>query len=211
MNWQHLSSTVIARCNSKWQVRVGLVLLLLVFTPALRQWLTASMWRHMVLQFPLWMAAGAFLVGALSPAARAHIARWNAYGISGLVCAAMVLAVLMVPRVLDLALVSAPVEANKCVALLCAGAALRLSWAAAGLVVQGFFLGNMLPMTAVVGQLYIDSPLRLCNAYLLDDQARLGIWLVSFAALLAVVWLTQVAVWSIRRDRAATKLISADN
>ena len=123
----------------------------------------------------------------------------------------MVLAVLMVPRVLDLALVSAPVEASKCVALLCAGAALRLSWAAAGLVVQGFFLGNMLPMTAVVGQLYIDSPLSLCNAYLLDDQARLGIWLVSFAALLAVAWLTQVAVWSIRRDRAATKLISADN
>jgi hypothetical protein len=67
-----------------------------------------------------------------------------------------------------------------------AGAALRLSWRPAGLVVQGFFLGNVLPMTAVVGQLYIDAPLRLCNAYLLDDQARLGQWLIALAALLAL-------------------------
>jgi len=172
---------------------LAVAVLALLLVPALRQWLTASMWRHMVLQFPLWLVVGALLVAGLSPAARSRIARWNAYGISGLVGAGTVLAVLMVPRVLDLALVSAPLEAAKCTALLLAGAALRLSWKAAGLLVQGFFLGNMLPMTAVVGQLYIDSPLRLCNAYLLDDQARLGAWLVTAAALLALGWLAQVA------------------
>ena len=37
-------------------------------------------------------------------------------------------------------------------------------------------------MTAIVGLLYIDSPLRLCNAYLQDDQIRLGQWLVASAA-----------------------------
>ena len=182
------------------QVLVALALLALLLVPALREWLTASMWRHMVLQFPLWMLAGAWLVAGLPPAARAHVARWNAYGISGLVGAGTVLAVLMVPRVLDLALVSLPIEAAKCAALLLAGAALRLSWRAAGLVVQGFFLGNMLPMMAVVGQLYIASPLRLCNAYLLDDQARLGAWLVTAAAALAVGWLAKVAWWVVRRD-----------
>lgn len=182
------------------QVLVALALLALLLVPALRQWLTASMWRHMVLQFPLWMLAGAWLVAGLPLAVRAHVARWNAYGISGLVGAGTVLAVLMVPRVLDLALVSLPIEAAKCAALLLAGAALRLSWRAAGLVVQGFFLGNMLPMMAVVGQLYIDSPLRLCNAYLLDDQARLGAWLVTAAAALAVGWLVKVVWWVVRRD-----------
>jgi len=70
-------------------------------------------------------------------------------------------------------------------------------------VVQGFFLGNMLPMTAVVGQLYIDSPLRLCNAYLLDDQARLGQWLIALAVLLALAWLAQVGWWMVRREEAA--------
>ncbi len=198
--WGTLVAAFSARCTPWRQVLMGLALLALLLVPALREWLTASMWRHMVLQFPMWMSAGALLAAALSPEARVRIARWNAYGISGLVGAAAVLAVLMVPRVLDLALVSPSIEAMKCTALLLAGAALRLSWHAAGLVVQGFFLGNVLPMTAVVGQLYIDSPLRLCNAYLLDDQARLGQWLVATAALLAVGWLAKVAWWAVQRD-----------
>ena len=188
------------RCTPRTQAALGLALCVVLAWPPLRHALEASMWRHMVLQFPLLMAAGALLAAALPPRARGAVARWNAHGIAGLVLVACVLAVLMVPRVLDLVLVSAPVEAAKCAALLLAGAGLRLSWRAAGLVVQGFFLGNMLPMTAVVGQLYIDSPLRLCNAYLLDDQARLGAWLVTAAALLAVGWLAQVAWWVVRRE-----------
>ena len=200
MSAPHVGAVLAGYCTPRRQVVVGLALVVLLLVPVLRQWLTASMWRHMVLQFPLWMAAGVLLVAGLSPALRARLARWNAYGISGLLGAGAVLAVLMVPRVLDLALVSPPMEAAKSAALLLAGAGLRLSWRAAGLVVQGFFLGNMLPMAAVVGQLYIDSPLRLCNAYLLDDQARLGQWLVATAALLAVGWLAQVAWWAVRRD-----------
>ena len=55
-------------------------------------------------------------------------------------------------------------------ASLCAAEARR----PAGLLVQGFFLGNLLPMTAVVGDLVETSPTRVCNAYLLDDQAGRG-------------------------------------
>ena len=188
------------RCTPRTQAALGLALCALLAWPALRHTLEASMWRHMVLQFPWLMLAGALLAAALPPRARMAVARWNAHGIAGLVWVAGVLAVLMVPRVLDLALRDAGIEAAKCAALLGAGAALRLSWRAAGLVVQGFFLGNVLPMTAVAGQLYIDSPLRLCNAYLLDDQARLGQWLVGLAALLALVWLVRVGVWIVRHE-----------
>ena len=156
------------------------------------------MWRHMLVQFPLWMLVGCWLASALGARARERIARWNAYGISGLVATAVVLAVLMVPRVLDLALVRPDIEVAKCTALVFAGAALRLSWRPAGQVVQGFFLGNLLPMMVVVGQLYIDSPLRVCNAYLLGDQVRLGQWLVGMAAGGAVGWLCRVA-WTLVR------------
>ena len=208
MNRYHLRASVAIGCTPRRQVLVALAWMALLLVPAVRQWLTASMWRHMALQFPLWMLAGVLLAAGLPPAVRARVARWNAHGISGLVAAGTVLAVLMVPRVLDLALVSAPIEAAKCVALVVAGTALRLSWRAAGLVVQGFFLGNVLPMTAVVGQLYIDSPLRLCNAYLLDDQARLGQWLVGAAVLVAVGWLAQVAWWATRREAALAALAS---
>ena len=188
------------RCTPRTQAALGLALCVVLAWPPLRHALEASMWRHMVLQFPLLMAAGALLAAALPPRARAAGARWNAHGIAGLVGVAVVLGVLMVPRVLDLALREPAIEAAKCAALVLAGAALRLSWRAAGLVVQGFFLGNVLPMTAVVGQLYIDAPLRLCNAYLLDDQARLGQWLIGLAALLALGWLAQVGWWMARRE-----------
>ena len=194
------------RCSPRTQAALGLALCVVLAWPPLRHALEASMWRHMVLQFPLLMAAGALLAAALPPRARGAVARWNAHGIAGLVLVACVLAVLMVPRVLDLALRDPAIEAAKVAVLLGAGAALRLSWRAAGLVVQGFFLGNMLPMTAVVGQLYIDAPLRLCNAYLLDDQARLGQWLIALAALLALGWLAQVGWWMARREGGSAPL-----
>ena len=164
---------------------LGLVLAL----PWTREAMESSMWRHMLLQFPAWLLAGALLAAALPPRARAAVARWNAHGIAGLVAVAVTLAVLMVPRVLDLALRRPDIEAAKLATLLLAGVALCLSWRPAGLVVQFFFLGNLLPMMVVVGQLYIDSPLRLCNAYLLDDQARLGAWLIGGAAVLGAAWL----------------------
>lgn len=198
--------TPLPRCTPRTQAALGLALCALLAWPALRHALETSMWRHMVLQFPLLMAAGALLVAALPSRAHGAVARWNAHGIAGLVWVAMVLAVLMVPRVLDLALRDSAIEAAKYAALVLAGAALRLSWRAAGLVVQGFFLGNVLPMTAVVGQLYIDAPLRLCNAYLLDDQARLGQWLIALAALLALGWLAQVGWWMVRREGTAAPL-----
>ena len=40
-------------------------------------------------------------------------------------------------------------------------------------------------MMAVAGQLYADSPVRICNAYLLDDQTRLGEWLIALAGVAA--------------------------
>ena len=196
------------RCTPRTQAALGLALCVVLAWPPLRHALEASMWRHMVLQFPLLMAAGALLAAALPPRARGAVARWNAHGIAGLVGVAGVLAVLMVPRALDLALRDGAIDAAKYAALVLAGAALRLSWRAAGLVVQGFFLGNVLPMTAVVGQLYIDAPLRLCNAYLLDDQARLGQWLIALAVLLALGWLAQVGWVMARREGT---LLAPDN
>ena len=143
------------------QAALGLLMVVLLALPAARAALEASMWRHMVLQAPLWMLAGALLAGGLGLRARARVARWNAHGISGLLYAALVLALLMVPRVLDLALVSPAVEAAKCAALVLAGAAMRLSWRPEGLVVQGFFLGTVLPMAVVVGPLNMNSHTRV--------------------------------------------------
>ncbi len=171
---------------------VALGMLAVLALPPVRAALEASMSTHMLIQFPLLAAAGYLIAGALPARWSALAERWNAYGITGLLACALVLSLLMIPRLLDLALVDARIEALKGLSLLACGAALRLSWRRAGLLVQGFFLGNVLPMTAVAGQLYQDSPLRLCNAYLLDDQVRLGQALVLLAIAVGIGWIAHL-------------------
>ena len=181
---------------------MAVALLCLLAWPGLRHGLEASMTLHMLVQYPLLALAGYLLAAALPGRWPARLGLWNAHGISGLFAAAVLLAILMIPRVLDLALVDGRIEILKCLALLACGAAVRLSWQAAGLLVQGFFLGNVLPMMAVVGNLYETSPVRVCNAYLLDDQARLGQMLVWIAAAIAAAWFTWLVRALMQRDAA---------
>lgn len=188
--------------SGRLQAALGLAALLVLALPMTRLYMEASMFRHMLVQFPLWLACGALLAGALPGAAVRHIGLWNAHGLAGLTLASITLAVLMVPRVLDLALYMPQVELAKLAALLAAGAALRLSWRPAGFVLQFFFLGGILMMMAIVGMLYVDTPLRLCNAYLQDDQIRLGRWLTGSATVMGVAWLLRTG-WLLMQQEAA--------
>lgn len=186
-----------------WHLPAAGLLLCLLALPAARHWLEASMTRHMLVQFPLLALAGFGLAASLGQRQVARLNRWNGHGVTGLLAAALLVALLMIPRLLDLALVDAWVELAKFLALLLCGAAVRLSWQPAGLLVQGFFLGNVLPMTVVVGYLFESSPVRLCNAYLLGDQERLGQGLVWSAAAVALAWFARLVLVLMRRDKAA--------
>lgn len=193
-------------CWRKWRLPAAGLLLCLLALPSARNFLEASMTRHMLLQFPLLALAGFGLAACLPQRWVERMNGWNGYGISGLLAAALLLALLMIPRVLDLALVDGRIELAKFLALLFCGAALRLSWQPAGLLVQGFFLGNVLPMTAVVGYLFESSPVRLCNAYLLGDQERLGQGLVWIAAAVGLAWFARLVRTLLRREEAAASL-----
>lgn len=175
-----------------WRPCLGLLLLAVVLLPPVRRAAESSMTGHMLLQYPALMLAGALLVGPLPRRWQQGLQRCNELGIAGLLASAIAMALLMVPRVLDLALADPRVEAVKLIALVASGAAIRLSWQRAGTVIQAFYLGNMLPMLAVVGMLYQDSPTRVCNAYRLDDQQTLGAALVWAAAGIAALWLLRL-------------------
>jgi hypothetical protein len=183
--------------RARWCAALVFMLLL---TPPARHALESRMSLHMLVQAPLLIACGVVLASAVPVRMRACLERWNALGIAGLFAFALVTALLMIPRLLDLAVADAAFDAAKATALLACGGLLRLSWAKAGLLVQAFFLGNVLPMTAAVGQTYEDSPLRLCNAYLLDDQARVGQAMVALAVALAVMWLARAGMILARRQ-----------
>lgn len=189
----------------KWHVpAAAAIMLCLLALPGMRHFLEASMTRHMLVQFPLLFLAGFGLAGALPRLWVEPLNRWNGYGISGLFAAALLSAMLMIPRVLDLALVDVRIELAKWLSLLVCGAAVRLSWQPAGLLVQGFFLGNVLPMTAVVGNLFASSPVRVCNAYLLDDQEKLGQRMVWIAAAIGLAWFGNLVRTMMRKEQIAT-------
>lgn len=170
----------------------GVAALIALVTQPLRHTLESQMSMHMLVQFPALISTGMLLAGALSTKAREQLAQWNAHGIAGLTFAALVLALAMIPRLLDLALVDASVEIVKFVALLLCGLALRVSWRNAGVIVQGFFLGNILPMMAIAGSLYETAPARVCNAYRLDEQQWVGQCLTIVAGCIAAAWLARV-------------------
>ncbi len=168
----------------------GAVLLFVLLTPAVRGTMEGDMALHMLLQFPLILLAG-WLLAAESPAqTKAWLRQWNHAGICGLLLASIVLMFWMIPRALDMALANRAVECWKFLTLLLAGAALELSWQSAGMIVRGFFLGNVLPMMMVVGWLYVEAPVRICNSYLTNDQLRAGSGLLALAIAGSLVWIS---------------------
>lgn len=174
------------RLPRSWQVIAGLLLIGLLLL--LRQPLEAGMLGHMLLQFPLLLGAGALLSPALPEGLQTRLALYNQIGITGLTLAAGVTGLWMIPRLLDLAVASAAVDAAKFASLALTGLALRLSWPLAVRAMHAFFLIGWAMMSATAGLLYQDAPVRLCNSYLGTEQTQVGSGLIVLSAALVICW-----------------------
>lgn len=167
------------------QLITGLGLLALALLA--RGWFEATPIRHMLLQYPLLVAAGALMVARLQPfAAR----RWNGGGIASLLVAIFAAAFWMLPRMIDASVASLPVDLLKatCLAGL-VGGGLRFGWPRAHPLLRAVLKAKALSMLGILAFLYSHAPVRLCNAYLLDDQQRLGQMFLFAALALAAFWI----------------------
>jgi hypothetical protein len=166
----------------------GLGLVAVLALPWARHWLEGVMILHMLVQIPLLAGAGALMVMSVPRRWRTRLASWNRSGISGILMAAAASSWWMVPRALDAALASPAMELAKFVSLpLFVGAPLALSWSRLGGMGRGFVIANVLPMWAVVGWLYLAAPVRVCNFYLVEDQAVAGAGLLATSIGLGLV------------------------
>ncbi|MGH8798054.1 MAG: hypothetical protein ACREXI_13425 [Caldimonas sp.] len=148
---------------------------LVLLAPPVRHGLEASMTAQMLLQMPLLVGVGWLLSHALPARASAGVDRWNHRGITGLVLASVAGAYWMLPRTLDASVTVPLIGAAKYLTLpLLIGLPFALGWPRMGFVVKGVFLLELIATFFRLGWLYLISPERLCNNYLLDDQQRLG-------------------------------------
>ena len=153
-----------------------------------RRWLEADMARHMLIEFPLLLVAGVGTAKALPEPAVARVMRANQFGLAGFTFVSLTAAYWMIPAALDQALLSGPAAAAKYTGFLAAGMLLPVSFQAAPLAMQAFFVGNWVWMTATVGLLYQNSPQQLCVNYLIGTQLSTGEGLVAAALAIAALW-----------------------
>lgn len=153
--------------------------------PPSRQLLESSMTLQMLVQIPLLIGVGYLLPAALPPRLGASIARWNHRGITSLVLASLAGMFWMLPRSLDAAVSDAWMAFAKFISVpLLIGLPLGLGWPRMGFVVRGVFLLELIATFFRLGWLYLVSPLRLCNNYLLDDQQRSGEYMLVIGGLI---------------------------
>jgi hypothetical protein len=153
-----------------------------------RSWLEADMARHMLVEFPLLLVAGLATAKALPERTVTLIMRSNQLGLAGFIFVSLTAAYWMIPVALDQALSSGPAAAAKYASFLAAGMLLPVSFQAAPLAMQAFFVGNWVWMTATVGLLYQSTPQQLCVNYLIGTQLSTGEGLVAAAVAIAVLW-----------------------
>lgn len=143
--------------------------------PPLARPLEASLFGHMLVQLPLLLLLGVLMRPLLSfRGERPLMRRINRNGLPGVALALVILAYWMLPRALDQALVRPGAEAAKFITLPLAGALAAAGWRRMGFVARGFIVLNAIAMFVAEGWLFLIAPERLCNAYLLDEQAGVG-------------------------------------
>ncbi len=157
---------------------LAITLVLLVTRSPLERW----MGLHMLVQIPVLLALGVVVAPRETAVTRA-VQRWNRYGAAGLLLAFALVSVWMVPRMLDAAADSMPIDVIKALSLVCAGVIARVSWRNAPTSVRVFAVGNGAWMTATVGMLLLDAPGRLCVSYGIRDQLFTGYGLLAVSLL----------------------------
>ena len=168
----------------------GAGLLGLLALPPFRETLEASMPGHMLIQLPLLAVAGGLVAGGIPRQWRIMLDHINQHGIPGLTIALFCAAFWMLPRSLDGSLTTSGMETAKFVTLpLLLGAPLVLSWRALAAVGRGFVAGNAISMLVVMGFLYHQAPMRVCNYYLVSHQQQTGLGLILAAAVLSLYFI----------------------
>ena len=183
--------------------------MLVLLAPPVRHRLEATMTAQMLVQIPLLVAVGWLLSLAIPERVLTRADRWNHRGIAGLVLVTVVAAFWMLPRSLDAATSHPMMAAAKYLSVpILIGLPFGVSWPRMTFVVRGVFLAELVATFFRLGWLYLISPIRLCNNYALNDQQRLGEYMLAIGGGV-LVWLAWKLLWGRFESFSGTGLHSA--
>lgn len=158
----------------RWQAKLGLALYIIMAFPFISNYLESIMIVHMLIQLPLLILSGWLLGSFIITKGISFFSKWNENGLPGIIICVFVTTYWMFPRAMDESLTLWMVELLKFISLPLVGLLLRDSWTKIKVIGKSFVFLNYLSMFALMGWLYIDSPIQLCNNYLETEQKLLG-------------------------------------
>ncbi|MEH7387933.1 hypothetical protein V7147_21415 [Bacillus sp. JJ1521] len=174
---------------------IGLLLLLVVSVPYVRLMLEASMVATMLVQIPLLVCSGYFLAKGFPEKWRTFFLYFNENGIAGILITLFILTYWSLPRAIDAALNEPFMEIVKYTSLpFIAGVFLYYSWGLLGPISKAFIWANVISMLFVMSWLYLASPARLCNNYLVSEQQELGKTMFLVGLVICILFMGRVFI-----------------
>ncbi|MCH1625862.1 hypothetical protein [Fredinandcohnia quinoae] len=154
---------------------MGLSLFLVLSLPFVRHLLESSMVGTMLVQIPLLVVSGFLCAMGLTSKWSKITQSFNENGIPGILLVVFIVSYWSLPRAIDAALNEPLMELMKYASLpLLVGVPLYESWKLLGPISKSFIWANLISMIFVMSWLYLASPVRLCNNYLVTAQQQLG-------------------------------------
>ena len=165
-----------------WRIALALTSLAAATVPSAAAFWKSSLPLHVLVQYPLILGAGV-LCGAAVARRRPHKqGELRLEGLAAVLLGCFVLSFWMLPRWVDAAVLDALIDAAKGASLvLLVGLPWGWGWYQIGSLARGFLAANGISMLFALGILYRSAPVRLCNAYLLDEQSDLGRGMIIIA------------------------------
>jgi hypothetical protein len=168
---------------------LGVIILVLLLAPPLREALERSMTTHVLIQLTGLAISGWLLGTALRSSLKPIMVTVNARGMSGLVLGLLAMSFWMLPRTLDETITNPQLEVAKFITVpLLVGAPLALSWPYLNPVLCSLLKVKLISWLFVLGWLYTAAPDRLCTSYYQSDQVLLGQLVAAIASILAIAW-----------------------
>jgi hypothetical protein len=170
----------------------GLLLFIFLVIPPVAHFMESLMVIHMHMQMPMLVIAGMLMARFFQSLFPGFFEKWNQNGVPGIVLFVIIACYWMLPRTMDEALTEQSVEIFKFISLpFLAGIPLRDSWRKLGSTGKNGIIIGFTVLFIGMGWLYIDSPVQLCNNYLIIEQLTLG-WGFMLTAVGMIIYLLYI-------------------